>query len=309
MILPPALNPGDKIAIIAPATIVKREYVEGAHRLLAKQGFDVSVMPHTLGPAYGSFASTEEDRTADLAAAWTDPQVKAVLCARGGYGCVHLLPTFSRLLRENPPRWLIGFSDISALHAATIHAGICSLHAPMAKHFAMLGPEDPCTKMELDILRGQVTQTITSTPHPLNRFGTAQGSLQGGNLAVLNGLADTPYDILHTDPHEKKILFIEDVSEKIYAVERMLTRLLLGGSLHHISALLVGQFTEYTADRNHPDMETMIDRLLTRHNLDIPVVYGFPTGHTDINYPLIEGAQASLRVTAHGASLTMNPTL
>ncbi len=319
MIWPEALQPGDTIAIVSPATTVKPEYVAGAAERLHEIGYNVVVTPSAQGPAVGSYAAAEEVRLADILTALTDPAVKCIFCARGGYGCVHLLPHIpEQLIRENP-KWLVGFSDISALHAAWLKSGVVSLHAPMAKHLTHFPPNhtpsDPqsgyiATDALLGILNGTFTPDYAVLAHPLNRFGEARGVLRGGNLAVLNGLAATPWDILDVKEGEDVILFIEDVSEAIYAVERMLIRLTLSGALRRVKGLIVGQFTEYRPDRNFDIMEQMIASLLDRCGLTgFPVVFGFPTGHVDYNLPLIEGSTVSLQVAPEGTILkTLTPS-
>lgn len=298
IIKPAPLREGDKIAIISPATIVKEEYITGAADMLRREGFRVEIMPSAYGPADGSYAANFESRLADLRSALLNPDVKCILCTRGGYGCNHLLPYISsEEIRENP-KWLIGFSDISALHALWLTSGVASLHAPMAKHLTLLPPDDPATSALLGILRGERTMDYTVEPSPFNRLGEATGRLQGGNLAVLNGLAATPYDILQVHQNEEVILFIEDVSEAIYAVERMLIRLDLAGVLGRIKGLIVGQFTEYRPDRNFSTMEEMISTLLSRRGINnIPIAFNFPVGHVDFNLPLIEGERVTLTIT------------
>ncbi|MDE7180950.1 MAG: LD-carboxypeptidase [Muribaculaceae bacterium] len=307
-ITPAALKPGDTIAIVSPATIVREEYIDDAERMLRQEGFEVRVMPHAKGPASGSYAAGDKERVADLSAAWTDPDVKAILCARGGYGCNHLLMHLDPQLVKDNPKWLIGFSDVSALHALSARAGVMSLHAPMAKHLAMLPADHYCTLRLLEILRGGLPVTYRFGGHPLNIEGEASGRLIGGNLAVINGLASTPYDpfvIAEDNGEGHPILFIEDIAEQIYAVERMLIRLHLSGQLDRLGGIIVGAFTEYRPDRNFQDMESMISSLLERIGLRIPVAFGFPAGHADDNLPLVLGSHATLRVGRDSATLTM----
>lgn len=305
MIIPAALQRGDGIAIISPATIVAGEYVDAAASLLRDEGYRVEVMPGAKGPADGSFASSEQQRQADLTEALLRKDIKAILCARGGYGCIHLLPHFEQPMLAENAKWIAGFSDVSALHAMMHSAGVASLHSPMAKHMATLGRADEYTRRLLAALGPWQEIECSAAPDARNICGTARGELRGGNLAVLNSLADTPYDILHIGDGERVILFIEDIAEKIYAVERMLIRLILGGNIGRLSGLIIGRFTEYTADRNHPTMEDMISRLLSRYDIRIPTAFGFPVGHVDENVTLVEGAQAELTVAPEGVCLTM----
>lgn len=302
---PPALREGDKIAILAPATTVKSEYVAGAAEMLHALGFDVEVMPSALGPADGSYAAPFSQRLYDLLSALSDPSVKCIFCARGGYGCVQLIPHIPLSLVRDNPKWLIGFSDISALHALWMKAGVKSLHAPMTKHLTLLRADDLSSAALIRILRGDTTIGYRRSPSPFNRLGSATGRLMGGNLAVLNGLAATPFDILSPKEAEGSILFLEDISEAIYAVERMLLRLNMAGTLHSLRGLIIGQFTEYHPDLNFRSMEEMISNLLDRVGINnIPVAFGFPTGHVDHNVPLIEGEPVSLAVTVDGVTLS-----
>lgn len=321
---PPVLKPGDKIAILSPASIVNPDYIDGAADFFRQQGFEPVIMPHAKGPAHGSYAADDSSRLADLEEAYRDSAIKAILCARGGYGCNHLINRLSPALIAENPKWLIGFSDVSALHALILHAprmaskslptyqnssvitknSIVSLHAPMAKHLASLPADHYCTHALMDILTHGLPKKYVVKRHRLNRNGEAEGILVGGNLAVINGLADTPFDPLaYPGP---KILFIEDISEQIYAVERMLIRICLSGRLKEITGFVCGHFTEYRPDRNYPDMESMIAGTLSSYGYNGPLALGFPAGHTDDNMPLPLGCQTSLKVTDDSTVLSFH---
>ncbi len=308
MIRPPKLRDGDVVAIVSPASVVRREFVEGAVQRLRDLGLKVTVMPHAVDSQCGSFASQTAERAADLLAAWRNPDVKAILCARGGYGCVHLLPYFKAEELKGNPKWLIGFSDVSALHAMLYRAGVMSLHSPMAKHLALEPEDDEATVWLMRLLTKDTGIDYRLNPHPLNRQGEARGILRGGNMAVLDGLSATPYNILDVSPDEEVILFIEDIAEPLYKIDRMLWRLKLNGTLDNIKGLIVGQFTEYKPDANWPDAETLISTRLKEWGLtELPVVFGFPVGHVTRNLPLIEGASATLSVSPAGTRLTTAP--
>lgn len=304
MLYPPPLKKGDKIAIISPATIVDESYIDGASRLLAEKGFVPVVSEHAKGKASGSYASSEENRLSDLLTSLHDSSIKAILCARGGYGCIHLLPYIKEedILRN--PKWIIGFSDVSALHALWQRAGVASIHGPMAKHLSIEGGEDECTRLLIGLLTGREKMDYKVSSHPFNIEGEAVGRLVGGNLAVLNGLAGTEYDLLAKQFDEGTILFIEDISEAIYAVERMLMRLYLSGVIDNVKGLVIGQFTEYRPDRNHPDMESMIHSLLNKIKFSgKPVAFSFPVGHVVHNLPLIEGGLVKLQVGSDSVTI------
>jgi len=302
MITPKCLTPGDKVAILSPASVVNPDYIDGAATFLSSRGFVPVIMQHAKGPASGSYAADEPSRLADIISAWSDPEIRAILCARGGYGCNHLVDKIPIRLIASDPKWLIGFSDVSALHALCGHAGIVSLHAPMAKHLAELPADHYCTEAMMRILTCGLPVQYLTPPHRLNTHGEAVGNLVGGNLAVISGLAATPFDPLSLPG--RKVLFIEDIGEEIYEVERMLIRLRLSGALRNVAGIVVGSFTSYGKDRNHPDMETMIARLFGTP-ADFPIAFGFKAGHTDDNLPLPLGTHAHLSVTDDGAQLTL----
>lgn len=293
MQIPRYLREGDKIAIITPATEIKPEYIDGAEAYLRGRGYRPVVMPHARGPRHGTYAASDSERLSDLMTALTDPEIRLIFCSRGGYGCVHLLRHISPQLVADNAKWLLGFSDISALHALWQHAGVASLHASMAKQLTLY-PDSPVTEHTMQLLEG-------STGTPANPYhignlefvfgGEESGSLStGGNLAVLNGLAGTPYDILSPAWLQGRVLFLEDVGEKIYQVERMLTRLYLSGALEAASGIVFGQFTDYSADRNFSTMNEMIESRLSEWKVTTPWLTDVPIGHTDENQPLPLGA-------------------
>ena len=208
-ILPKPLKAGDKIAILSPAGITKPQNVYRALPYLEEQGWKPYVCPNTF-KRFGTFAGTPDQRYADLEEAFLDPETRAILCSRGGYGVVHLLERLSKLNLRKDPKWVVGYSDISALHALMASQGVASIHAPMAKHIADNKGDDVDTAALFSILKGE-GQRYEAPSHEFNRTGEVAGTLYGGNLAVLTGLLGTKYDILRPDT----VLFIEDVSEPI----------------------------------------------------------------------------------------------
>lgn len=292
---PNPLKLGDKIAIVSPAGIVNSDFVYSAMQVLSHEGWNPYISKHALGK-HGSFSGSVAQRLDDITNAFLDPDTRAILCSRGGYGAIHLLEDLSALPLEHDPKWLIGFSDISALHALMSSKGITSLHAPMAKHLAQENGTDFYSQQLFDILRGNRPQYNWDS-HSLNKPGTASGQLIGGNLAVLQALINTPYDVF------KKgiILFIEDIGEPIYKVQRMLYQLKLSGILPSLKGLIVGQFTNYQPDANFADMETMISALVSPY--DFPVAFSAPIGHINNNIPLVIGSKITLSVTEKETSL------
>lgn len=294
-IYPAPLKKGDTIAIVSPASIIDPTLVERACATLSLLGYNVTVGEHALASA-GSYAGSPDDRLGDLTGALLDPAVRAILCSRGGYGCVHLLERLSAIDLLADPKWLIGFSDISALHALLASRDIVSIHGSMAKALALYPHSSPFNGMLLAMLGGQ-RPSLEFPAHPHNRCGNVSGRLLGGNLAVLQALISTPYDIFND-----AILFIEDVAEPIYKIERILYQLRLAGRLNTLRGLVVGQFTLYKPDRDYSDIYDMIADCTA--GLDIPIAFNAPIGHIPSNMPLLHGAPATLTVTTAKAQIT-----
>ncbi len=298
IIFPKPLQEGDCVAILTPARSIKAEYVAKAAEVLRLQGWEPVVMPHALGKL-GSYSGTVEERASDLEAAFADDKIRAIFCSRGGYGTVHLLERLCKLPFGKDPKWLAGFSDISILHALMCTAGIASIHSPMAKQIS-LGAGQQANAALFGILRGELP-SYAFAGHPCNSPGEASGTLFGGNVAVLAGLIGSRFDQLKGE----RILFLEDVGEPIYKIERALYQLKLSGVLGGLKGLVVGQFTEYLPDENYPDMESMIADMVSPY--DYPVAFNAPLGHVEVNLPLIEGARVSLKTDKGETSLTFLP--
>lgn len=308
VILPPPLLPGDKIAIVTPASAVDDAIVDSAVNRLCSRGYQVEVYPHAKGHEYGTFAATDSQRAAELMDAFSNPDIQAILCSRGGYGTVRLLPLLNADVVRNNPKWLIGYSDISCLHAFMHHAGVASIHGPMAAHLAQEPDTIPATEYLMAVLSSPEGITYNIDSHPYNKKGWAKGRLIGGNLLTINGLSDTQFDILLPDDDTDYILFFEDVDEKIHAIERVLMRLHYSGSLSKMKGIIIGQFTEYKPTADFATMEDMIHHWLLKWGYyneanPMPIVYNFPTGHVSANYPMICGAEAELVVTPYRTSL------
>ena len=257
---------------------------------MTKLGFDVRIMPHALG-SYGNYSAVAANRLDDMRFAMTDPSVRAILCSRGGYGVVHILENLDDIDLRKDPKWIIGFSDISALHALAIRQKVASIHASMAAHI-QLGIADPDNAMLFDILKGERPFTSFPSCPEYDRPGLATGRLVGGNLAVLADLIGTRFDVFQPDT----VLFIEDIAEPIYKIERILYQLRISGILPRLAGLIVGQFTDYKPDKSYRKMEDMIHDMVATY--DYPVAFNVPVGHVDHNIPLIESAKVTLKVTS-----------
>ena len=294
--LPRFLQKGDKVVILSPSGKIDKSLLAGMKKRLESWGLE-PVMGKYAGHSSGFYAGTIEQRTDDLQRAMDSKDVKAIFCSRGGYGAIHLVDKLDFTLFRLYPKWLIGYSDITALHNLFQANGYASLHAPMARHLSLEAAEDPCSIYLKDMLFGRMPE-YACKPHKLNRPGTAKGILRGGNLAVLYGLRGTPYDI----PAENTILFIEDVNERPHTIERMIYNLKLSGILEKLSGIIVGQFTEYEENKSLGKelYGALADIMKTYH---IPVCFDFPVGHVTYNLPLICGCEVELSVTGKATKL------
>lgn len=286
---PSFLQKGDKVVIVSPSSKIDQQFLKGAEKRLESWGLKVAMGKYA-GSSSGRYAGTIRQRLQDLQDAMDDPEVKAILCSRGGYGAVHLIDKIDFTAFREHPKWLLGFSDITALHNLFQKNGYASLHSLMARHLTVEPEDDLCTNYLKDILFGNIP-SYTCEKHKLNKQGAAQGVLRGGNMAVAYGLRGTPYDI----PAEGTILFIEDVSERPHAIERMMYNLKLGGVLEKLSGLIIGQFTEYEEDCSlGKELYAALADLVKEY--DYPVCFNFPVGHVTHNLPLINGAKVELMV-------------
>lgn len=297
MRIPEFLQRGDKVAIVSPASAVSPDYIMGACRVLEQWGY-VPVLGQHCCEKNGYYSGSREDRLSDFKSALHNPEIKAILCGRGGYGTVHLTDDITTEELQENAKWLIGFSDISVFHAMYNAAGIASIHASMTKHLSLFGENDSCNSALRDILEGNFP-TYKTPSHPFNRNGFVTGEIVGGNLAVLNGLRGTKYDIFQPG----KILFIEDIGEPIYKVERMLYGLRISGVLSQLKGLIVGHFTDYIEpNSNGETMYGMVREMVAPY--DYPVAFNFPIGHIDNNHPIVEGATVTFNVSPQEVTLS-----
>lgn len=293
----------ESILIISPSGTIHPDYIDGAAERLRSWGYKVTVAPHALGE-HGRFSGTDRERLYDINDALQAPSVDAILCARGGYGLQRILDQIDLVSLNITRSTLIGFSDITALHELfALHSPLSTLHGLMCKHIATL-PED---SLALQLFRRALACepiTYTIPAHPLNRLGQAKGTLVGGNLSVLYGLQGTPYDLNHViDAHpDGVILFIEDIGERHYHIDRMMNNLRMSGVLARIKGLIVGQFTDCEDD---PLIGCTVYDTIAQNmaSYDYPVLFDFPAGHVEDNRPLYLNHTAALTITEDASQL------
>lgn len=296
MMIPAYLKPGDTVAIISTARKITKSELNPALKLLAKMKLK-AVLGHTIGAEEHQFAGSDSLRTRDFQAMMDNPNVKAIWCARGGYGTVRILDglNFSGF-RENP-KWIIGYSDITALHSHIHNFGIETLHAQMPLDIEKKSQE--AQEGVFQVLFGNKYSITAVSENEENKTGQAKGILVGGNLSVLYSLCGSPSEI-NTDG---KILFLEDLDEYLYHIDRMFQNLKRNGLFDNLAGLVIGGFTQLH-DNTIPFGKT-IEKIVkdTTGDANYPVCFNFPAGHVKDNRALIFGRQAQLEVATHTISL------
>lgn len=293
IVMPPRLKAGDTIAVISPSSSPDSLTVAKGCAALREWGFVPVVGPHTLDEYHG-FAGEADDRAADLLWALRDSTIRAIMCSRGGDGAVQVLRRVPLSEFSAHPKWIIGFSDVTALHSAAVSAGVMSIHGSMCDGIAAKGERESVNATMRRLLQGELPSYLASA-HPLNQQGEATGILVGGNFSVFCGLAGSQYDFLNR-ADEGLILFIEDTHESMSKVDRMLHQLEIRGVLAKLKGIIVGHFSKYKSPENgFADMYEMLHEYLQHY--DIPVCYDFPIGHhSQYNYPMVEGCQVRMKV-------------
>jgi muramoyltetrapeptide carboxypeptidase len=275
---PPALVPGDGVRVVAPSSPFDRRRFDLGHECLGAR-YSVT-LADGLFARTGFLAGDDQARARALKVALRDEDVRALIAARGGYGATRLLPWLEVDEVRSAGRWLVGFSDTTALHALWARAGLCSIHGPMVCSLAEA--PDAARQALFALLEG-------GTPAPWSelevvREGRAEGRLLGGNLTVLAALAGTPFMPSLSDA----ILIVEDVTERPYRLDRMLTTLLGSGALDGVRGVIIGHFTECEPGPDGTRWEEVLhERFGT---LGVPIVAGAPVGHVDDNMPVVLGA-------------------
>ena len=302
-VAPAFLKPGDKVAILSLSSKAKPGTIEAGTEVFRRWGYEVVVGEHAHGE-WRTFAATHEDRAADLLKALRDPEVKAIISSRGGYGSANVLALIPIDTLRKYPKWIIGYSDITGYLSAEVRAGNMAIHSNMCGALKKYGGTDYASETLRNILEGKAMPSYDLPGNKWNQPGEASGIVVGGNMCVYSDLAATPYDFLDpafTDGRDI-ILFIEDVGEGLARIDRMIQLLRLRGILHQVKGIIVGRFTEYQTSRGYADMNEMIHDNLK--DLEIPVCYDFPVGHDESwNYPMVEGAKATLTVTKDKVTL------
>ncbi|TDE18340.1 S66 peptidase family protein [Dyadobacter psychrotolerans] len=302
IVIPPFLQAGDKIGIVAPASTIRYEDVVPGINLL-KETWNLEVVEgKTLKSSFNQFSARDEDRLTDLQHMLDDSSIKAIIAARGGYGCSRIIDQLNFTKFKKSPKWIVGFSDLTAILSQLFNLGFASLHAPMVKSMMQPGAEEARDFLG-KILFGELPE-YALTSHPLNRPGSASGQLVGGNLCLFAHLIGSATEIDTTG----KILFIEDVNEYLYNLDRMLIQLKRSGKLKKLAGLIVGQFSDMR-DNSQPTFGKEANEIVQEHvsEFNYPVCFDFPVGHVSDNKPMVVGANAFLEVNNKGVKFGYTP--
>ena len=295
MIIPEKLKIGDKIGIISTARKITMEELNPAIKTLESWGLKV-VLGINLFQEDNQFSGTVEHRTADLQSMIDDNSIKSILCARGGYGTVQIIDAINFTNLKKNSKWIVGYSDVTVLHSHLNNLGIASLHATMPINF------ESNTKESLSSLKNSLFDNlnrIECKAHPLNKFGKIEGDIVGGNLSILYSLLGSQSDIDTTD----KILFIEDLDEYLYHIDRMMMNLKRNGMLRNLKGLIVGGLGDMN-DNSIPFGKTSEQIILEyTKDYDFPICFGFPAGHLVDNRCVMLGVNSVLEISKNGVSL------
>ncbi|MCT4582659.1 MAG: LD-carboxypeptidase [Flavobacteriales bacterium] len=297
MTQPANLQPNDKIAIISTARSIDTKKLNYAKAILTSWGLQVVEAPN-LRAIHHQFCGTDEQRTNDLQWAIDNIEIKGIICFRGGYGTVRILDNIDFSAFITKPKWIVGYSDVTALHNKINQLGIYSLHATMPVNFR------ENTETALTTLRNAlfgIPYSIEAPHQSHNKVGTAKGKLIGGNLSILYSLSGTKFDINTAG----KILFVEDLDEYLYHIDRIMWNLKLAGKLQNLAGLIIGGMTDMH-DNDTPFGKNVIEIILeATKDYDYPVCFNFPAGHIDDNQALILNKLYCLNVAPQATTLSM----
>jgi muramoyltetrapeptide carboxypeptidase len=304
MITPSFLVAGDEIYITATARKVEKAEIEPAITHLQQAGFKVT-LSEALFDSHFQFGGTDKVRAQELQKALDNPAIKAIICARGGYGTVRIVDQLDFSLFKQHPKWLCGFSDITVLHSHLHTLGFASFHGPLAVNMhnqtdaSFFISEDSRTRM-IQMLKGQEAG-FQWEAHPLNKAGEAEGMMVGGNLSVLYSISGSVSDV----NMDGKILFLEDIDEYLYHLDRMMYWLKRSGKLEKLAGLVVGNFDQMKNLNGQNPFGSGAYKIISSavEDYSFPVAYNFPAGHGKENHSLYMGVNVQLQVSDNKSTI------
>jgi muramoyltetrapeptide carboxypeptidase len=298
MIQPPVLKKTDTIGIVAPGRKLDEETVNASIPIIESWGFKVKLGKNIFSAKHSYFSGTDTERLNDLQTMLDDDSLKAIICARGGYGTTRILDQLDFSLFIKKPKWICGFSDITALQLKLQTLDVKSIHSTMPVLFSKPESIASVESLRKILLGGSIS--LEATNDKRNITGVAQGNLIGGNLSLIVDSLGTSTEI----DTKNKILVIEEVDEYLYRIDRMMVQLKRAKKLHHLSGLVVGHLTEMK-DTELPFGESAEEIILHHvHDYNYPVGFNFPVGHENPNLPWIQGSSATLTVASEKSTLS-----
>lgn len=300
ILFPNKLVVGDSIGIIASARKIENKELEESIKLFESWGLNVVFSPN-LFEADNQFSGNDTQRAADLQWAIDHSELKAVIVARGGYGTSRIIDDVDFSSLDDYPKWFIGFSDVTVLLSQLFKENKASIHGPVALLLGKNTQTENANRLKQLLFEGN-TPEIHAKAHVLNTQGAVEGVLIGGNLTIIHTLLSTSSDI----DFEGKILFIEDLDEYLYHIDRMMVHLGRTGKLKKLAGLVVGHLSDMR-DNTIPfghSAEEIVKHACSKYNF--PIAFGMPIGHEDSNYPVVVGANYKLTVSSKGSSLELN---
>lgn len=298
MISPPLLNSGDKIGVVATGRKVSARDVETAGDIFQSWGMEVVHAPSLHSEDHAYLAGSDAQRISDFQQFLDNPEIKAIICARGGYGTTRILDhlDFSPLFKH--PKWIVGFSDVTALHLKLLKLGIKSIHGTMPILFSKIESSSSIESLRGSLI-GESTVVSALAHNPYNKYGKATGLVIGGNLSLIADAIGTS-----SDPDTNgKILIIEEIDEYIYKIDRMLVHLKRSGKLDNLAGLIVGHMTDIKDSElafGESIEQIVLNKTIERN---YPIAFNFPIGHQNPNIAWVHGSVMTLNVTGTGAQL------
>jgi len=299
MKIPPFLVENDLVGLISPAGKIDSIYIEKAIKYLKVKNLRAMIAPCAID-SYFQYSSTDDNRANDFQTMINNPEIKAIWCTRGGYGTIRLLDKIDFTMLEKNPKWLIGFSDITVFHSVIREKlGMASIHGAMCINLRNEKFSESGMDNLWKLLFGKIPE-YELVSHPFNRIGKASGILTGGNLSLLCSLSGSNFDF---NP-KGKILFIEEVGEYLYRLDRMMQSLKISGKLAELSGLVVGQMSEMKDNEN--PFGKMAYEIIAEAIADynFPVIFDFFAGHTERNEPLLFNTMVNIDVTLFKSKLS-----
>jgi muramoyltetrapeptide carboxypeptidase len=301
-VTPPLLKRGDKVAVVAPAKKLSIEELNAAVSVLKAWGLQIAPGANVITNDHSYLSATDQKRLRDLQEAIDNPDIRAIFCARGGYGCTRIIDELDFTSLRESPKWLVGFSDITALLTAASNNGVMCVHGTMPVQF---GKENwrPSTEQLRNVLFNGMSE-LSAAPSAWNRLGVGSGVLVGGNLSILADSIGTISEVIT----KGCILLLEEIDEDLYRLDRMLTHLKRTGKFDALSGLAIGHISDLRDTSNFQQrFEEIVQDKVRKHSY--PVGWGLPFGHENPNFAWVVGQHATLRVDENGTLLSPAPTV